>query len=104
VAILECPVAFRRDWQRDQQRSGKRISSQDMEEIKAGLSAEFRRIFVDELQNKGGYQVVETGGDDVLVLRPAIIDLDVSGPDTMSAGRSHTLSQSAGEMTLPGVA
>jgi hypothetical protein len=71
-----------------------------MEEIKAGLSAEFRKIFVEELQDKGGYQVVETGGDDVLVIRPAIINLDVAAPDTMSAGRSYTLSQSAGEMTL----
>jgi hypothetical protein len=34
------------------------------------------------------------------VLRPAIIDLDVTAPDTMSAGRSYTLSQSAGSMTL----
>lgn len=101
VAILECPVAFRKDWERDQQRkSGARVSSKDMEEIKAGLSAEFRKIFVEELQDKGGYQVVETGGDDVLVIRPAIINLDVTAPDTMTAGRSYTLSESAGEMTL----
>jgi hypothetical protein len=101
VAILECPVAFRKDWERDQQRkSSARVSSKDMEEIKAGLSAEFRKIFVEELQDKGGYQVVETGGDDVLVIRPAIINLDVTAPDTMTAGRSYTLSESAGEMTL----
>lgn len=101
IAILECPVAFRKDWQRDQERkSSVRVSSKDMEEMKAGLSAEFRKVFVDELQNKGGYQVVDTGGDDVLVLRPAIIDLDVTAPDTMSAGRSYTLSESAGAMTL----
>jgi hypothetical protein len=100
VAILECPVAFTKDWQKDQQRSGKRIKTADMAEIKAGLSAEFRKIFIEELQAKGGYQVVETGGEDVLVLRPAIIDLDVTAPDTMSAGRSYTLSESAGAMTL----
>ncbi len=45
VAILECPVAFRKDWQKDQQRAGKRVKTEDMEEIKAGLSAEFRKIF-----------------------------------------------------------
>jgi hypothetical protein len=101
IAILECPVAFRKDWERDQQRkSMARVSSKDMEEIKAGLSAEFRKVFVEELQDKGGYQVVETGGDDVLVIRPAIINLDVTAPDTMTAGRSYTLSESAGEMTL----
>jgi hypothetical protein len=101
VAILECPVAFRKDWERDQQRkSSARVSSKDMEDIKAGLSTEFRKVFVEELQDKGGYQVVETGGDDVLVIRPAIINLDVTAPDTMTAGRSYTLSESAGEMTL----
>jgi hypothetical protein len=99
-AILECPVAFRKDWQRDQASSGRRVTQKEMDEIRAGLSAEFRRIFTDELQNKGGYQVVTTGGEDVLVLRPAIIDLDVTAPDTLEPGRSFTLSESAGAMTL----
>lgn len=99
-AILECPVAFRKDWQRDQASSGRRVTQKEMDEIRAGLSAEFRRIFTDELQNKGGYQVVTTGGEDVLVLRPAIIDLDVTAPDTLEPGRNFTLSESAGAMTL----
>ena len=64
------------------------------------LSAEFLKVFTDELQNKGGYQVVTSGAEDVLVLRPAIMDLDVTAPDTMSAGRSYTLTESAGAMTL----
>lgn len=100
VAILECPVAFRKNWERDQASGGKRISQKDMEEMKADLSAEFLRIFTDELQEKGGYPVVTGGGEDVLVLRPAIIDLDVTAPDIQSAGRSYTLSESSGAMTL----
>ncbi len=99
-AILECPVAFRKNWERDQAESGKRITQKDMDEIRAGLSAEFLRVFTDELQNKGGYQIVTTGAEDVLVLRPAILDLDVTAPDTMQSGRSFTLSESAGAMTL----
>jgi hypothetical protein len=100
VAILECPVAFRKDWQRDQSRSGRRVTQKEMDEIRAGLSAEFLKVFTEELQDKGGYQVVTTGGEDVLVLRPAIIDLDVTAPDTLEAGRNFTLSESAGAMTL----
>lgn len=100
IAILECPVAFRKDWARDQARSGARISQKEIDEIKSGLSAEFLKVFTDELQNKGGYTVVETGAEDVLVLRPAIIDLDITAPDTLQAGRSFTLSESAGAMTL----
>jgi hypothetical protein len=70
-----------------------------MEKIKTGLAADLRKIFTEELQ-KGGYEVVQEGGDDVLVLRPAIIDLDVAAPDTMEPGRSRSFSTSAGAMTL----
>lgn len=100
LAILECPVAFRKNWERDQTSGGKRISQQDMEKMKADLSAEFLRIFTDELQNKGGYPIVTGGGEDVMVLRPAIIDLDVTAPDIQSAGRNYTMSESSGAMTL----
>lgn len=99
-AILECPVAFSKDWERERKSGTARVSQKDMDEIKAGLSAEFLKIFTDELQNKGGYQIVTSGAEDVLILRPAIIDLEVSVPDSMSAGRSYTLSESAGGMTL----
>jgi hypothetical protein len=35
-----------------------------------------------------------------LLLRPAIINLDVNAPDTMSAGMSRTMADSAGQMTI----
>lgn len=99
-AILECPVAFSKSWERDQRSSARRLSSSDLDKIKKNLSEEFRKVFVDELQNQGGYAVVEGGAEDVLILRPAIIDLDVTAPDTMAPGRNYTLSDSAGAMTL----
>lgn len=100
IAILDCPVSFRKNWKSDQASSGNRVTQKDMDRIRAGLSAEFLKIFTDELQAKGGYEIVTTGAEDVMVLRPAIIDLDVTAPDTMSAGRSFTLTESAGAMTL----
>lgn len=100
LALLDCPVAFRKDWQRDHDSGANRISARDMEAIKTWLSKEFRKIFTEELQDKGGYAMVTESGDDVLVLRPAIVDLDVTAPDTMSAGRSYTLSEGSGAMTL----
>ena len=103
VAILDCPVAFRKNWERDQNRERnfeERISKQDMERIKKALSEEFLKIFKRELQDEGGYTVVDTGGEDVLVLRPAIINLDVSAPDKMTPGMSETFTTSAVAMTL----
>jgi len=99
-AILEVPVAFSKDWERERKGGVDRVSQKDMDEMKAGLSAEFLKIFTDELQNKGGYTIVTEGAEDVLILRPAIIDLEVTAPDNMSPGRSYTMSESAGAMTL----
>lgn len=99
VALLDCAVAFRKDWQRDQ--SGPfRVSKEDMDRMRALLAAEFRKVFVDELTS-GGYQVVDFGAADVLVLRPAIINLDVTSPAAAQpAGMGGTFSASAGQMTL----
>ncbi|MFW2404993.1 MAG: DUF3313 family protein [Gammaproteobacteria bacterium] len=103
VAILECPVAFRKNWLRDQNRDrmamSQRVTQDDMDRIKKALSEEFQKIFKEELE-KGGYQVVDQGAEDVLILRPAIIDLDVTAPDTMSPGMTRTFTASAGSMTL----
>ena len=100
VAILEPYVAFRSNWQRDQNRSRtNRVSARDMDRIKRDVATLFERVFTESLEN-GGYEVVTVAGDDVLVLRPAIIDLDITAPDTRSAGRTRTFSASAGAATI----
>lgn len=102
IQLLDAYVAFKKNWERDQRsRSADPLSvtSRDVEKIKDRLSEEFRAVFTEELE-KGGYPVVDAAGDDVLLVRPAIINLDVTAPDTMKAGRSRTYSKSAGEMTL----
>jgi hypothetical protein len=102
IQLLDTYVAFKKNWERDQRSSSAsplRITSNDIEEIKNDTAAEFRKVFTEEL-NSSGYTVVDAAGDDVLLIRPAIINLDVSAPDTMSAGRSRSYTESAGEMTL----
>lgn len=102
VMILDCHVAFKKNWQRDHKRAGSNISvsSSDMEKIKTEVAVMFREIFAEELSGDGGYEIVDTAGDDVLLVRPAIIDLDITAPDTMSAGRSRTYTTSSGAATL----
>jgi hypothetical protein len=104
LAILDCPVAFRKNWQEDQNENaasglGERVTRQDMARIEKSLSDEFRQVFTDELQTKGGYQVVNVGAADVLVLRPAIINLDVAAPDNLTPDVSQAVAN-AGSMTL----
>jgi hypothetical protein len=104
VAILDCYVEFEKDWQKDynSSRTGLdgRVTDKDVERIKSDLAAEFRKVFVEELQAKGGYQVVDVAAPDVLLLRPALLNVEVNAPDLMTAGIGATVVRSAGQMTL----
>jgi RNase P/RNase MRP subunit p29 len=104
LAILDPLVEFEKDWQKDYNRSRTglegRVSDEDVEKMKERLAAEFKKVFVAELQGKGGYEVVNVAGPDVLVLRPALINVEVNAPDVMTAGIEHTVVRSAGQMTL----
>ena len=101
VMILEPYVAFRANWQRDQNRSRSRnIRARDMERIRTDLAAMFKQVFTERLQADDGFEVVDEADYDVLLLRPAIIDLDITAPDINTAGRSRTFSASAGAATL----
>jgi len=94
-------VAFKKNWQREQNRQwqNKRVSADDMEKIKTELAALFMDVFSRTLSD-GGYQLVTEAGDDVLLIRPAIINLDVVAPDVNAPGITRSYSETAGEMTL----
>lgn len=105
VRIEDASVAFRKNWMRDQNMDrvgvSNRINTEDMNKIQAGLAEIFKEQFTKELQD-GGYQVVEEDGEDVLLLQPAIVDLDINAPDISmrQPGMVTTYTTSAGEMTL----
>jgi len=103
IALLDCAVAFRKNWQRDQNRTDPfRISKKDMDEIRAKLAELFGQIMRDELAKHGGMTLSETADEQTLILRPAIVDLDITAPAAadMGAGRSRTFATSSGSMTL----
>jgi hypothetical protein len=89
-------VAFSKSGKPD----SRKVDSQDRERIRTELAAEFQRIFTQELEEKGGYALVKSAGPDVLRVLPAIIDLYITAPDTLEAGRTKVYSVSPGEMTL----
>jgi hypothetical protein len=104
VELLDAYVEFSKDWLKDynhdQRDPSRQIRDSDLERAKKDLQAQFKKIFTEELQKNGRYQVVDAGGPDVLVLRPALINIQVSAPDLMTPGRSATYIQSAGAMTI----
>ena len=100
VMILDPFVSFVSNWQRDQNRSRSRnIRAGDMERIKTDTANLFRDVFTEQLE-AAGYEIVHQADYDVLLLRPAIIDLNITAPDTRSAGRSRTFTATAGAATL----
>jgi len=102
VLLLDAYVAFKKNWERDQRTSSimsMRVTPKDIENIKANLAREFHTVFKKALED-GGYEVVDEAAEDTLLLRPAIINLDVNAPDTPRSGRTYSYTSSAGEMTL----
>ncbi len=102
IMLDPATVAFRRHWQRDQNRSyAFKIRAKDMEKIKTEMSELFDEVFTKELGESGGYTITDQAGDEVMRIKPAIVDLDVYAPDTLnSPGRSTQFTESVGRMTL----
>ncbi len=102
VKLMNPFVAFKEGWERDQRSnttSAYRVTSSDVERIKKDLANEFKLVFTEVLE-EGGYPVVDAAADNVLVLRPAIIDLNVNAPETARSGSTMAYVDSVGEMTL----
>jgi hypothetical protein len=76
-----------------------RMSAADAERIRGRLAALVREELRKEL-GKGGYQLVDAAGDDVLEMQMSIIDLHAAAPDLATPGRVDVFAFSAGEMTL----
>jgi len=101
IRLEDATVAFRRNWQRDQNRGDPfKVKTADVENIKRELSEQFRTVFTEELTQNGGYVMSDTAGENVLTIKPAIVDLDIAAPDTMRPYNSKQFTESAGEMTL----
>jgi len=96
VMLDPVQVAFDKNWTREP----REVSANDRERIRKDLAEEFRRVFTEELEENGGYEIVEVAGPDVLRVSAAIVDLYITAPDTRSAGRSKTFTVSSGRMTL----
>jgi len=128
INLDDAYIAFRKNWQRDQNRHHpQKVNAKDMARMKAELSSLFREVFSRTLL-EGGYKLVTERAEDVLLIKPAIINLDVVAPDTMEkvregetgnrsrdwpgppgtgreaglghANRGNSYSETTGEMTL----
>ena len=98
--MLDAYVAFKKNWQRDTRVGGRRVSNKHMEKIKKEAAELLHETFQNELDEKGGYKFVTAPDDNVMILRPALIDLEITAPDIPVAGRVTSYVASAGAATL----
>lgn len=99
VLLAEPYVAFKKNWKRDQNDLGTRVTNADMNRIKISAKDIFMEVFTEELE-KAGYVLATERAEDVLLIKPAIIDLNVQAPNVLEAGINRTYSKTAGSMTL----
>ena len=101
IYLIEPEVAFWKDWQREQNKiPGNTVTNDDMQRIKSDLAGLFTEVFRQELQDKGGYVLVDAIGEDVLIVHPAIVNLYIVAPATPRNRNSRSAIASAGSMTL----
>lgn len=101
IILQEADITFRKNWKRDQNRMRRTdpITNKDMERIIRKGKQLFEQVFTDVLE-EGGYSIVVQPGEDVLVVRPTIFDLDITAPDLKPPGRVTTFTETAGSAKL----
>lgn len=103
VILDPTQVSFAKNWQREYNRStsalSSRVSDSELQEIITEGAGAASDVFADAW-TKGGYAVVQAPGPDVLRVRTGIVNIKVSAPDRMTAGRNRTYAQEAGYATF----
>lgn len=96
VLLDPAQVAFDKSWVSQ----NPRVSASDRERIRRELAEEFRVIFSEELESKGGYAIAQTAGPDVLRVTAAIADLYIQAPGVATPTHSTKYTVPTSRMSL----
>jgi hypothetical protein len=103
VRLEPAEMAFRKNWMRDQNVSRRglsgRISDADVRRALDDGAESVNRIFAEAFR-KAGYTLVAETGPDVLSIKPMVLNITVSAPETRVAGSYHSFSVEAGAATM----
>jgi len=104
VQILPSAVAFKKNWQRDYNRDqsslSMRVRDTDVIRIKADVAKLFDEVFKEEFSKDAKFPIVDKVSSNTLVIRPAIVNLDVAAPDLRTAANVKSYTSEAGHATL----
>jgi len=93
-------VAFHKDWNPNRTGSRMKLTDSDRENIRARISKLVNDEFVRTLAARGGYPTVSAPGPNVLRVKADVINVYITAPGVMTAGRTRTYTATAGQMTL----
>jgi Protein of unknown function (DUF3313) len=80
IRLPPVDVSFAKDWDpnRGSPSPSDRISDEEIQKIRTGLSELFHEEFAKRLK-RGGYTITDTNGDDVLIVQAALTNLYITG-------------------------
>ncbi len=101
LILLTPEINFDRSWRMDinSERRMNSISGSDVEEMIDTGQRLFLEVVSRELETVG-YQLVNEPGDDVLLVRPSILDVYLNAPDPDRDPWTSVYAESAGDATL----
>ena len=101
ILLEPATVEFRKNWARDQKnRNGNRPTEAGMNRIKSDLTELVDEVFRQELTKDNAYTIWMSRAENVLLITPRIVNLDVVAPDRMRDHIGYSLTDSQGSMTL----
>ena len=96
IVIAPIPVVFRKTWIRENHD----LKPQEIERLKQDFATAFREELVEELVERGGYELADTVGPDTLRVEPYVLNVNIVAPQASAEARSHTYLRTGNSMKV----
>jgi hypothetical protein len=101
VMLATASVAFRRNWDnKSLDRLDTGLKPSERKRIADDMALAFREELVAELVERGGFTLAEAPAPDVLLIAPAITELDITAPEAGDTPGTRSFVRTSGSMTL----
>lgn len=105
-SLAPCEVSFRKNWRRDQNQQrpdvSNRVTQENEDDIKRSMSGQCDKYLREAMAESSSRKMVSSTelSDNVMTLKPSVVDLDIYAPDTDGPGLVRNYTRSFGDMTL----
>lgn len=101
IMLAPATVQFRKNWDnKNLDRLNTGLKPSERQRIADDMALAFHEELLAELVERGGFALAEAPAPDVLLIAPAISELDITAPDAASTPGTRSYVRTAGSMTL----